>query len=129
MYLKESTSVLLFYRPTVDLIEKVLGLVKGNATQATRHSLDRNANMAHLLRRTAVGGLALQTTPVFQFRAFSHALPRGAFNRDQAQLPRAPSERSVRIAAKEMSQLGSDFGLLPGRLQILRMSRQNETSC
>jgi hypothetical protein len=73
--------------------------------------------MAHLMRRPAPS--LIRTLPAFQFRAFSHALPRGAFNRDRAQQPKTPSERSVRIAAKEMSQLGSDFGLLPGRLQIL----------
>ncbi|KFX96049.1 hypothetical protein V490_03522 [Pseudogymnoascus sp. VKM F-3557] len=68
--------------------------------------------MAHLIRRRALG-LALQS-PSFQSRAFSHALPRSAFNtREQAQQPRTPSERSIRIAAKEMSQMTSDFGLLP----------------
>ncbi|OBT64461.1 hypothetical protein VE03_05308 [Pseudogymnoascus sp. 23342-1-I1] len=68
--------------------------------------------MAHLLRRPALG-LALRS-PLLQTRTFSHGLPRGAFNnREQAQQPRVPSERSVRIAAKEMSQMTSDFGLLP----------------
>ncbi|ELR03218.1 hypothetical protein VC83_02341 [Pseudogymnoascus destructans] len=68
--------------------------------------------MAHLIRRRALG-LALQS-PFLQTRYFSHGLPRCAFsNRDQAQQPRIPSERSVRIAAKEMSQMTSDFGLLP----------------
>ncbi|KFY58969.1 hypothetical protein V496_05869 [Pseudogymnoascus sp. VKM F-4515 (FW-2607)] len=68
--------------------------------------------MAHLIRRPVLG-LALQS-PFLQTRTFSHGLPRGAFNnRQQAQQPRVPSERSVRIAAKEMSQMTSDFGLLP----------------
>jgi hypothetical protein len=81
--------------------------------------------MAHLIRRRALD-LALQP-PFLQTRAFSHGLPRGAFsNREQAQQPRVPSERSVRIAAKEMSQMTSDFGLLPGMPRILRMSRYNE---
>lgn len=85
-----------------------------------RHSLDRIANMAHLIRRPVLG-LALQS-PLLQTRAFSHGIPRGAFNnRQQAQQPRVPSERSVRIAAKEMSQMTSDFGLLPGMPRILRI--------
>jgi hypothetical protein len=90
--------------------------------RSLRLTLDEIANMAHLIRRPVLGS-ALQT-PFFQSRAFSHALPRSAFNnREQAQQPRTPSERSVRIAAKEMSQMTSDFGLLPGMLRILRMPR------
>lgn len=95
--------------------------------RSLRHSLDRIANMAHLIRRPALG-LALQPSFV-QIRAFSHGLPRAAFNgREQAQQPRVPSERSIRIAAKEMSQMTSDFGLLPGMPRILRMSHYKEVS-
>lgn len=99
--------------------------IPGNLSSPRATATPENANMAHLIRRRALG-LALHSPPL-QTRSFSHGLPRCAFNsRQQPQQPRIPSERSVRIAAKEMSQMTSDFGLLPGMPRILRMSRYNE---
>lgn len=112
--------------PTPDLIKKFWASFK-EMGRSLRHSLDRTANMAYLIRRPALGS-ALQY-PFLQARTFSHGLSRGAFNnREQAQQPRVPSERSIRIAAKEMSQMTSDFGLLPGTPRILPMPCYNEVS-
>lgn len=68
--------------------------------------------MAHLIQRTATG-LPPKAISLLQARAFSHATFRRASARGQAQQPKGPSERSIRIAAKETSQVESDFGLLP----------------
>jgi hypothetical protein len=70
--------------------------------------------MAHCLRRPVLSPAGLQFCARFQQRPFSIASSQWAMSRaEMGQQPRQQSERSVKVAARELGKMPTDLGLLP----------------